>query len=504
MTQAKNTPRNNNQRGYQGNENRNGQNKPTYREQLRDVVPSILHSRAPVNANQWAADGVDHINISRYSVTHLGKILNLDHPQFWEHPKLGGFRSLNSLWFFLRAKYKLDEIRNLTGYQLKTFVDQKCGGFSMSIPNFRAVILDSAYVRVKSCKGMAKELADSDLPFDCYRVMPDGGLRTRFEHSLWYSGGYEEIRAALQEGRDPDFSTTMEHHVDDIYAGVLKLLLPDPERVAEVTRFAESQREERRKQKQRETRQAALEGQTTSADIVQVAAPLATEPSLSAVRGISSRLQSIDVAPPVAPVEPVVVESLEGDGEKADQAAHTLSAVAADFDGLFGEETAHASPQDGKIVAQGSLDRLAHDEEGIQVTVDSRPLAEEIVSSVETPLAEPVSSQQPEAEVAEPTRPELQVTEVQDEQPAVEETASTLSAVLDMAQTMSDIKETVAVSTPVVESETSAPVAAVVSEGFRDTRFSALEALAATAPAAETPAPEAEGRYAPTDEEGQA
>lgn len=103
------------------------------REQLLDVRSALVGGqkpRIPTNASSWEADGVDHINISRYGKTPLGKMLDMDHIRNFEHPLLGPFKTMNSLWFFLRARQPNDHIRVLNNPELRGFVFNSCGGFT--------------------------------------------------------------------------------------------------------------------------------------------------------------------------------------------------------------------------------------------------------------------------------------------------------------------------------------------------------------------------------------
>ena len=192
---------------------------------LSGIRAKLLKTSAPSNPNSWKGEGEDHINVSRYAKTKLGRLLDLDYPSNYDHPALGPFLSLNSLWFFLRAREKDDRIRTLTGREMKKYISDNCGGMIPYVTNFRAVIAHSAYLRIKSVPGLAKELYESTLPFDCYRTLVSG-LRVRFDHSLWFTGALEEIRKALVEGRNPDFEHLLDDKSQGVYTATLKMLLP--------------------------------------------------------------------------------------------------------------------------------------------------------------------------------------------------------------------------------------------------------------------------------------
>lgn len=201
----------------------------TTREQLMTVRSALvggLQPRIPTNASSWEADGVDHINISRYGKTPLGKMLDMDHIRNFEHPLLGPFKTMNSLWFFLRARQPNDHIRVLNNPELRGFVFNSCGGVKSGVPNFRAVVMHAAYLRIKAFKDITRLMIESELPFDSYKTL-QSGIRVRFEHTLWVVNAFEEIRKALKEEREPNFSHLMDRDAQDIYSGVLKMLNPN-------------------------------------------------------------------------------------------------------------------------------------------------------------------------------------------------------------------------------------------------------------------------------------
>lgn len=212
--------------------------KESLRTQVSKVKKAVLKIRTVHNPGMWKKEGEDHINISKNSETKLGRLLSLDNVRHWEHSLLGPFRSLNSLWFFLKAVHKSDEIRTITGFDLKNFVNRRCGGQVGRIPHFQAVILESAYQRVLYCPDIAAAILESDLPFDCYRVVPASGVCVRFEHSTWLTRGYEEIREALKENREPNFNSFRDQEAGGIYDAVLKMVSPNHEVLAKQAQAA--------------------------------------------------------------------------------------------------------------------------------------------------------------------------------------------------------------------------------------------------------------------------
>ena len=199
--------------------------KESMRNQLKRVSADIKRY-LPANPNSWIADGVDHINIFRSSDSLLGRYLNLDFARRFNNPTLGHFRSINSAWFYLRARNRDESIRELNGAALKKYVSS-IGGAKELIPNFQALILHIAYLRIKNNKEFNSLMLSTTLPFDCYQPN-ENGLATRFAHSGWFAEGHDEIRNAIRENRDPDFSFAMDRNspYQNVYEGAMNILKP--------------------------------------------------------------------------------------------------------------------------------------------------------------------------------------------------------------------------------------------------------------------------------------
>ena len=202
--------------------------KKNHREQLQALRPRITSKDLPANPSFWKKEGEDHINIAHESNLKLGQLLDLDFSRQFEHPVLGQFRSLNSLWFFLRAKAPSDKLRGMRGKEMKDFARFHCGGVSPTMPrHFKALIVHSAWVRVKQSKDIENMLLASELPFDLYHTGPV--MRVRPDYGIWMARGYEEIRKALKEGREPDLSSFCDRKIKDIsevYVDALKQIMP--------------------------------------------------------------------------------------------------------------------------------------------------------------------------------------------------------------------------------------------------------------------------------------
>lgn len=203
-------------------------NGTSMQEQLKTKVrPALLHSAIPPNPRQWKGDGVDHINISRFCATELGRMLDFDDApkSLFRHPKLGSFRSINSLYYFLRSRDFDEALRTLVAHALRKYAHTRAG-VSNQVPNLNAVVLDSAWQKLKTNQKTVRLMTESTLPFDSYHINREG-IRQRFDTASWVAGGYEEMRKALKEDREPNF-TPFQDKPGDLYEAVLTLLRPEP------------------------------------------------------------------------------------------------------------------------------------------------------------------------------------------------------------------------------------------------------------------------------------
>jgi len=193
---------------------------------LRDQLTEIkAHTyRFPANPNMRKEEGVDHINLYWNSQHELGRFLSLSEQGYFSTPVLGSFKSLSTVIQFLGAEKRDDRIRRLGGNQLRNYVKHHCGGFNRArIPNGRAVLMHTAYLRLIQNKKMFKLFKECELAFDSYHVI-ESGLRIREDDAVWLSKGYEEIRQAVKENREPDFQFLFDKGERSVYESVVKLL----------------------------------------------------------------------------------------------------------------------------------------------------------------------------------------------------------------------------------------------------------------------------------------
>lgn len=195
------------------------------REQINTIRPNVAVAggQIPINPSEWKADGGDHINITGNAQTELGRFLSIRNTMVFDNPVLGDFRSINNAWHFVRARNLHDQIRHISdAARLREFII-KNGGELQHIANFNALVMHVAYLRLLTSPRMMKAMMDSTLPFDTYRIIGVSGIRQRFTYVNWFITGYAEIRSALIERREPDFSKLMDYKGNNkhIYVDIL-------------------------------------------------------------------------------------------------------------------------------------------------------------------------------------------------------------------------------------------------------------------------------------------
>lgn len=160
-------------------------------------------------------DGVDHINIGDPSgVTELGQWLAHNTETPFKHHLLGQFDSVESLWHWVKSESRSDAYRKLYGKKLRTALNndqlmkadlEKRG----MVKNFRAIVCDANWMKICQYPALKQALGESDLPLDMYYVV-NGSERNRPVFATWVVHGFEEIRSAIKEEREPDFKWALD------------------------------------------------------------------------------------------------------------------------------------------------------------------------------------------------------------------------------------------------------------------------------------------------------
>lgn len=192
--------------------------KPNRSEDFRQPAPSPM---------KWIGDGEDHINIWEHGETELGCILSPNYDLGLNHSIFGRFANMEAFWHYIQSEERDDRIRSMNGQTLKKFSKMLT---NTRVTNFRAIIMDSHYQRIKAYKVLVKSMKESTLPFDCYYINDKSGIRMRPVYFKWFLRGMEEIRNALKEDREPNFSFLLDRPGTDIY----EFVVPKTEKVAVV------------------------------------------------------------------------------------------------------------------------------------------------------------------------------------------------------------------------------------------------------------------------------
>lgn len=178
--------------------------------------------RAPYpSADAWIEDGLDHINVYERSNVDLGKALAHGNKLGFNHSIFGSFGNIEAFWHYIQSNERDDRIRQMKGETLKDFAKQLTRS---KVTNFRAIIIDANYQRIKQYKELLNAMIESTLPFDCY-YYNQSDIRQRHQYSIWLIQGFEEIRKALKENREPDLSRFLDVEGSEIYQFVVPAYL---------------------------------------------------------------------------------------------------------------------------------------------------------------------------------------------------------------------------------------------------------------------------------------
>jgi hypothetical protein len=163
-------------------------------------------------------DGVDHINVWSDAKTDMGAVLNHSGPLPLNHSVFGYFDNMTAFWFYIQSEERDDRIRGMNPAAAHRFGKLMK---SQRVTNFRAIIADSNWQRIKSKPILMKLIEQSDLPFDAYRTNVKTGMRMRPPFFGWLLWSYEEIRTAIKEKREPDFTPLLDRANSEIYQFVV-------------------------------------------------------------------------------------------------------------------------------------------------------------------------------------------------------------------------------------------------------------------------------------------
>lgn len=168
---------------------------PNFKTQDKNDLPGL---------DSIGVDGVNHINIWEKASTDLGVALSHMADLPFTHEKFGKFRSIEGFWHYIRSTSRDDRTRMMAGYKAKKFGDSL---ESRRVDDFKIIIMDANWQKIKQYNPLVEELKKSTLPFDFYYLYNnDTDIRARPASAFWLIDGFEEIRKAIKENRAPDFS----------------------------------------------------------------------------------------------------------------------------------------------------------------------------------------------------------------------------------------------------------------------------------------------------------
>lgn len=259
------------------------------------------HSTA---VTDWKGDGVDHINISTSGRTAIGQFLAHNSDNAVVSPIFGRFPSVRALWMWLLSADRDDRYRN-RGHNAGR--NQNAG--RRQVPNFRAIILDTDWNKLKQYPAAAEALKKSTAPLDTYFYDTETKIRMPRRPSTfyWLVEGWEELRRALREGVEPDLSPWLDVPGSGVYDfafntdGVLPPVIEKADQVKRVKRFHQGENPQPRQRKDRNA-PSIINLTNTNASV-----DASTDPVLSAQVSIVKIDNPVDTTTEQAPTQDIIV-----------------------------------------------------------------------------------------------------------------------------------------------------------------------------------------------------
>lgn len=154
------------------------------------------------NPNTYkGGDGVDHIRVSPFGKTDLGRLLSPSLYKKINIRPLGEFSTIRNLWVWLTTDDHPDEFRMMPVKELENVVKFSNIKKNDKIPYFVAII---AYAKYQQLVQHKIELTTSDLPMLMYNETREG-FRTTIPYEGWYVAAMKNVLEAYLEKREPVF-----------------------------------------------------------------------------------------------------------------------------------------------------------------------------------------------------------------------------------------------------------------------------------------------------------
>lgn len=164
-------------------------------------------------------DGVDHINTFSGCNTQLGRLLCFSNAKPFTHSHFSTFKTIEGFWYYILSEERDDQLRTLSGKPLKEFVKQL--KIRPNVLNFKAIIMDALYQKVKVDNNLINLIKNNTLPYESYYVYKDD-VKIRPKQSWWMITGLKELSIAIKENREPDFKFLYSAPNSDLFDGVIK------------------------------------------------------------------------------------------------------------------------------------------------------------------------------------------------------------------------------------------------------------------------------------------
>lgn len=153
------------------------------------------------NPNLYKQDGADHVRISPYGKTELGKWLSPEYSRKVTIPHLGEFASVRNLWIWLTTEGHPDQIRSVNPKDLERWVKTTKVKKGSSLPYFTELI---GYAKYQQLVQHKPKLEDSTFPLLVYQESKEG-FRTSMPYEQWYVSMARNALDAFMNGRKPVF-----------------------------------------------------------------------------------------------------------------------------------------------------------------------------------------------------------------------------------------------------------------------------------------------------------
>jgi hypothetical protein len=154
------------------------------------------------NPNLYKADGQDHVRISPYGNTELGKWLSPEFSRKVIVPPLGEFASVRNLWIWLTTDGHPDQVRSVNPKSLERWVKSIKVKKGNSLRLFGEIICYAKYQQFLQHK---PKLTDAGLPLLVYQESKEG-FRTTMPYEQWYVSAVRNAMDAYLNGTKLVFS----------------------------------------------------------------------------------------------------------------------------------------------------------------------------------------------------------------------------------------------------------------------------------------------------------